>query len=151
MKAVVKNGAVPGLSYCEVAKPEPKPHEVLIEVEAAAICGTDIHYYHWDQNAQDFASKFDVKFPFTIGHEFSGTIVAVGEGVTTRHIGQRVAIETHIPCGVCFQCENGESYNCSNMQVYGTSCNGCNAPNAVAEEKISIVLPEEISFEEGAL
>ncbi|WP_368234903.1 zinc-binding dehydrogenase [Anaerotruncus rubiinfantis] len=151
MKAVVKNSTDIGLEYREVDKPVPKPHEVLIEVEAASICGTDIHYYKWDQNAKDFAGKFNVQFPFIIGHEFSGTIVAVGEAVSTRKVGQRVAIETHIPCGTCFQCENGEAHNCANMSVYGTSCNGCFAPYAVADEKISFVLPDEVSFEEGAL
>jgi threonine 3-dehydrogenase len=151
MKAIVKNSAEIGLMYTEVLKPVPKPNEVLIEVEAASICGTDIHYYKWDQNARDFAEKFNVQFPFIIGHEFSGTIVALGSAVTTRTIGQRVAIETHIPCGTCFQCENDEAHNCANMSVYGTSCNGCFAMYAVADEKIAFVLPDEVSFEEGAL
>lgn len=151
MKAIVKNDTEPGLSYMEVPKPIPKANEVLIEVEAASICGTDIHYYAWDQNAKDFAQKFDVQFPFIIGHELAGTIVSVGNDVKTRFVGQRVAIETHIPCGKCFQCENGEAHNCSDMRVYGTSCNGCFAPYAVADEKITFVLPEQVSFEEGAL
>ena len=81
MKAVVKNGTEPGLAYLDVPKPTPRPNEVLIEVEAASICGTDIHYYNWDQNAKDFAGKFNVQFPFIIGHEFSGTIIAVGSDV----------------------------------------------------------------------
>lgn len=151
MKAVVKNGTEPGLAYLDVPKPTPRPNEVLIEVEAASICGTDIHYYNWDQNAKDFAEKFNVQFPFIIGHEFSGTIIAVGSDVKTRFVGQHVAIETHIPCGKCFQCENSEAHNCSNMSVYGTSCNGCFAPYAVADEKIAFVLPDAVSFEEGAL
>lgn len=151
MKAIVKNSTMPGLDYLEVPCPEPKPSEVLIEVEAASICGTDIHYFHWDQNAVDFAEKFNVKFPFIIGHEFSGIIVKIGSSVTTRSVGQRVAIETHIPCGKCFMCEIGEAHNCSNMTIYGTSCNGCFAPFAVADEKITFILPDEVSFEEGAL
>ncbi|MGI6433459.1 MAG: alcohol dehydrogenase catalytic domain-containing protein [Sphaerochaetaceae bacterium] len=151
MKAVVKMDTTPGLDYLEIPVPEPKPSEVLIEVEAASICGTDIHYYHWDQNAVDFSKKFNVQFPFVIGHEFSGTIVKVGKDVSTRFVGQRVAIETHIPCGKCFMCEIGESHNCSDMGIYGTSTNGCFAPYAVADEKITFVLPDEVSFKEGAL
>ncbi|NLM14581.1 MAG: alcohol dehydrogenase catalytic domain-containing protein [Clostridiaceae bacterium] len=151
MKAVVKSGTGVGLEYKDIPKPVPTSNEVLIEVKVASICGTDINYYNWNQSAKDFGESFDIKFPFVIGHEFSGTIIEVGSAVTTRFVGQRVAIETHIPCGKCFQCENGEAHNCANMSVYGTSCNGCFAPYAVADEKITFVLPDEVSFEEGAL
>ena len=125
MKAVVKNNTEAGLSYLDVPRPEPKPGEVLIKVHAASICGTDIHYFKWDQSAEDFARKFDVQFPFIIGHECAGEIVAVGSDVRSRRVGERVALETHIPCGRCFQCMHGEAHNCANMSVYGTSCNGC--------------------------
>lgn len=151
MKAVVKNGTGVGMEYLEMPKPEPKPNEVLIKVAAASICGTDINYYKWNQAAEDFARKFNVQFPFIIGHECSGTIVAVGKDVKTRKVGERVALETHIPCGKCFQCMHGEAHNCANMSVYGTSCDGCFAPYAVADEKIAYVLPDELTFEEGAL
>ena len=151
MKAVVKNSKEAGLSYLEMPKPEPKPNEVLIRVHAASICGTDIHYYKWNQAAEDFARKFHVHFPFIIGHECAGEIVAVGSDVKTRKPGERVALETHIPCGTCFNCMHGEAHNCSNMSVYGTSCNVCFAPYAAADEKIAYVLPDELSYEEGAL
>lgn len=151
MKAVVKSNTEAGLSYLDVPRPEPKPGEVLIKVHAASICGTDIHYFKWDQSAEDFARKFDVQFPFIIGHECAGEIVAVGSDVRSRRVGERVALETHIPCGRCFQCMHGEAHNCANMSVYGTSCNGCFAPYAVADERIAYVLPEELSYEKGAL
>ena len=150
MKAVVKNDTNVGLAYLDVPKPEPKPNEVLIRVHAASICGTDIHYYKWNQSA-DFARKFNVQFPFIIGHECAGEIVAVGSDVKNRKVGERVALETHIPCGKCFQCMHGEAHNCANMKVYGTSCDGCFAPYAVADEKIAYVLPDEVTYEEGAL
>ena len=151
MKAVVKNDTNVGLAYLDVPKPEPKPNEVLIRVHAASICGTDIHYYKWNQSAEDFARKFNVQFPFIIGHECAGEIVAVGSDVKNRKVGERVALETHIPCGKCFQCMHGEAHNCANMKVYGTSCDGCFAPYAVADEKIAYVLPDEVTYEEGAL
>ncbi len=151
MKAIAKKGPVPGVVQVEVPIPEPKENEVLIKVEAASICGTDINYYKWNKSAEDFSEKFNVKFPFIIGHEFSGTIVKVGSRVKNREVGQRVAIETHIPCGKCFQCENGEAHNCSHMSIYGTSCDGAFSPYAVADADIAFVIPDEVSFEEGAL
>jgi threonine 3-dehydrogenase len=151
MKAVVKTGEHYGFSYMEVEKPTPKPNEVLIKVEAAAICGTDISYNKWGQSAKDFAYKFNVKFPFIVGHECSGTIIEVGSEVKNRKVGDRVALETHIPCGECFQCQTGNAHNCMNMGIYGTSCDGCFADYAVAPESVAFKLPDDVSFEEGAL
>ncbi|WP_270647954.1 alcohol dehydrogenase catalytic domain-containing protein [Paeniclostridium hominis] len=151
MKAIVKEKAEAGFGYIEVQKPKPKPNEVLIEVKAASICGTDVHWYNWDQNAKDFAEKFNVKFPFIVGHELSGVIVDVGSNVTSRKIGQRVSIETHIPCGECFQCQNNAAHNCSNMILYATSCDGGFSDYTVIDEKATFVIPDDMSFEEGAL
>lgn len=151
MKAVVKVGPQPGIELMEVPIPTPGPGEILIKVEATAICGTDMHYYHWNKSGQDFAQKYHVQWPLTLGHECAGTIVSVGEGVADRSVGQRVALETHIPCGTCFNCQNGMAHNCANMKIYGTSTNGCFAEYALAPANVSFVLPAEMSFEEGAL
>ena len=151
MKAIVKTGEVKGFSYMDVERPQPKPNEVLFEVEAAAICGTDIHYYHWDQNAKEFASKFNVKFPFIVGHECSGTVVEIGSAVKSVKIGDRITLETHIPCGHCFQCQNDNVHNCVDMDIYGTSCNGSFAEFALAPESVVFKLSDNVSFEEGAL
>ena len=151
MKAIVKTGENKGFSYMDVEKPQPKPNEVLFEVEAAAICGTDIHYYHWNQSARDFASKFNVKFPFIVGHECSGTVVEIGGDVKSVKIGDRISLETHIPCGHCFQCQNDNIHNCMHMDVYGTSCNGCFAEFALAPESVVFKLSDNVSFEEGSL
>ena len=87
MKAVVKNNTEAGLSYLDVPRPEPKPGEVLIKVHAASICGTDIHYFKWDQSAEDFARKFDVQFPFIIGQECAGEIVGgIGDPYPLRQV-----------------------------------------------------------------
>ncbi len=151
MKAVVKNAPVAGVEYLDVPIPVPKPDEVLIEVEAAAICGTDIHYNKWDQSAVNFSQKFNLKFPFVLGHECSGKIIAVGSEVKSKKVGQRVAFETHIPCGSCFMCQTGNAHNCMNMSIYGTSCDGCFAEYATAPESIVFELPDDVSYEEGAL
>jgi len=152
MKAIVKSVPQPGvIELIEKPVPKPGPGEVLIKVAAAAICGTDMHYYHWNKAGQDFGAKYNIQFPFVLGHECSGTIVEVGEGVTDRKVGQRVAIETHIPCGKCYQCENDMAYNCANMAIYGTSTDGCFSEYALAPAKVTFVMPDEMSFEEGAL
>ena len=151
MKALVKTKDMPGLEYVNIEKPVPKSNEVLIEIEASSICGTDRHYYNWNQIAKDIGSKFHITFTFVIGHECSGTIIEVGSSVINRKVGQRVAIETHIPCGNCFECQNGKIHNCENMKIYGTSCNGCFSQYTTVDANVTFVLPDEISFEEGAL
>ena len=151
MKAIVKTGPQPGVELIEKPIPKPAAGEVLIKVEAAAICGTDMHYYHWNKAGQDFGEKYNIQWPLVLGHECSGTIVEVGEGVTDRKVGQRVAIETHIPCGKCFNCQNDMSYNCTDMAIYGTSTNGCFSEYATAPAKVTFVMPDDMSFEEGAL
>lgn len=151
MKAIVKECPEPGVKLKQLPVPEPGPDEVLIKVEAAAICGTDMHYYHWNKAGQGFAEKFNVQWPLILGHECSGTIVKVGANVTDREIGQRVAVETHIFCGKCFNCQNGMAHNCSDMGIYGTSCSGCFAEYALVPAKVAFVIPDEMSFEEAAL
>ena len=151
MKAIMKMGPRPGIELKEVPIPEPGPDEVLIKVEAAAICGTDMHYYHWNKAGQGFAEKFNVQWPLTLGHECSGTIVKVGENVTDRQVGQRVALETHMFCGKCYNCQNGMPHNCSNMGIYGTSYNGCFSDYALAPSNITFVIPDAMSFKQAAL
>ena len=151
MKAIVKTGENKGFSYVDMEKPKPKPNEVLIEVEAAAICGTDIHYYHWDQNARNFANKFNVKFPFIVGHECAGTVVELGKDVKSVKPGDRISLETHIPCGKCYQCQNNNAHNCMDMGVYGTSCNGSFSDFALAPESVVFKLSDNVSFEAGSL
>lgn len=151
MKAVIKSGRVPGVECVELPKPVPKDDEVLIEVKAAAICGTDIHYWKWNDSAEGFANQYNVKFPFVLGHECSGVVLEVGSKVTNVAVGDRVAFETHIYCGKCYQCRTGNPHNCQNMAIYGTSCDGCFAEFATAPASVCFKLPESVSFEEGAL
>ena len=151
MKAIVKTHAGLGVKCIDTDRPLARENEVLIQVKAAAICGTDYHYYYWDKMAMEFAKNFKMKFPFIIGHECSGIIVDIGPNVKNRYIGQRVAIETHISCGMCFECQNNMIHNCNNLQIYGTSCNGCFAEYTTVNENATFVLPDEISYEMGAL
>ncbi|MEA4816369.1 MAG: alcohol dehydrogenase catalytic domain-containing protein [Lachnospiraceae bacterium] len=151
MKAILKTGEGVGFSYEEIEKPSPKANEVLIDVKAAAICGTDIHYYHWNQAAKNFVANFNVGFPFIVGHECGGVIAEVGSDVKNFKVGDKVSLETHIYCGKCYQCQNDMANNCQHMEIYGASYPGCFADYALAPENILFKLPDSVSFEEGAL
>ena len=74
MWAIRKLSREPGLVLDRIPIPEPGPHDVLVQVEAASVCGTDLHIFRWD----DWA-KARIKPPLTLGHEFAGTVVEVGE------------------------------------------------------------------------
>lgn len=151
MKAIVKNAREPGLACVDLPEPSPGPGEVKFRVKAAAICGADIHFYRWDAFAENMTAKYGMTYPAVIGHEGAGEVVAVGEGVRDVAVGDRIAVETHIPCGHCYQCQNGMRHNCANMELYGFSCSGCFAEFATAPERVCYRLGGETSFEDGAL
>ncbi|MBP1766853.1 MAG: L-threonine 3-dehydrogenase [Candidatus Aminicenantes bacterium] len=119
MKALMKTRSGPGAELREVAAPEPGPDEVLIRVKAAAICGTDIHIYNWDQYAQE-----RIKPPMIFGHEGCGEVIRVGSRVRGYAVGDLIAVETHIPCGECFQCRTGSQHICERMAIIGVHTDG---------------------------
>ena len=91
MKALVKAKAEKGLWLQEVPIPDIAPNEVLIKIERTAICGTDMHIYKWDDWAQN-----NVPVPLVTGHEYGGTVAAIGSTVTRVKVGQRVTGEGHV-------------------------------------------------------
>ena len=116
MKALVKKKAEEGLWLEEVAKPEVAPHHVLVKVDRAGICGTDLHIYKWD----DWASK-TVPVPLVVGHEFVGEIVEVGSEVTDFKPGEWVSGEGHVVCGRCRNCMAGRRHLCSDTAGIGVT------------------------------
>jgi threonine 3-dehydrogenase len=147
LKALVKTEPVPGARLADIDAPKIAPDEVLIEVKAGAICGTDIHFYHWDAAA----SNFTVRFPLILGHEYAGDVVEVGPDAHGVAVGDRVSVETHIPCGHCYQCGLGEGHNCQDMGLIGINYPGAFARYAKAPAKAVFTLPAAVSYEEGAL
>lgn len=134
MRAVVKTAAAPGsLELRTLPIPRPGPGEVLVRVKAAAVCGSDVHIRHWNP-----WSQARVQPPVVLGHEFSGEVVALGAGVHTVKLGDRVSSESHIPCNHCQICHEGNRHVCPN-----TRCIGVHEPGAFADY---IVIPEEIAF-----
>ncbi|QMV19366.1 L-threonine 3-dehydrogenase [Granulicella sp. 5B5] len=119
MKALVKTQAAPGMEMCEVSVPEIGPSDVLIAVETASVCGTDLHIYHWDEWAQR-----RIRTPYTPGHEFCGTVTAVGAMVQGVAVGDFVSAEMHVACGHCLQCRSGQAHVCQFVKILGVDADG---------------------------
>lgn len=119
MKAIAKTRPAPGVEIIEAVEPTLRPGTVKVKLEAASVCGTDLHIYNWDEWS---ASR--IQTPRIIGHEFCGTIVEVASDVTQRTEGQFIASESHITCGHCQQCRNGQGHVCVNTQILGVDVDG---------------------------
>ncbi len=130
MKAVVKTSTGPGADLISVDVPRPRAGEVLIQIRATSICGTDLHIYRWDPWA---ASR--VKPPLIFGHEFAGEVVELGTAVTSVQVGDYVSAETHVVCGVCHQCRSGQPHICQDVSIIGVDRPGCFAEYVVVPER----------------
>lgn len=130
MRAIMKVNREKGVVLKEIDIPKIKPDEVLVKVKSAAICGTDIHLYHWNQ----WCENVNAKNPMVIGHEYCGEVVEVGSAVKSLKLGDLVAAETHIPCGVCYQCKTGNQHICQNMKIIGVHTDGAFAEYTVLPE-----------------
>ncbi|HNQ71341.1 L-threonine 3-dehydrogenase [Mesotoga prima] len=120
MIAIVKERPAPGLTLKRVPVPrELGPHDVLVKVKRASICGTDVHIYNWDAWSQE-----RIRPPQIDGHEFTGEVVSIGGDVSTVKVGDSVVSETHIPCQKCLQCRTGKMHICKNMQILGVHRDG---------------------------
>ncbi|MGC9467610.1 MAG: NAD(P)-dependent alcohol dehydrogenase [Anaerolineae bacterium] len=127
--------------------PEPGPDEVLLKIASVGTCGSDVHYY-----LEGGIGDAVVTEPITMGHEFSAWVAGLGEDVEGLEIGQLVAVEPAIPCGVCEYCQHGHPNLCPNVRFCGTPpIDGVFAEYAVMPADNCFVLPEGFSAEEGAL
>jgi threonine 3-dehydrogenase len=146
MQAVVKAQAAPGIEMHEVPVPTPGPGEVLVRVEAASVCGTDLHIFNWDPWAQ-----WRVHPPLIPGHEFSGSVAGLGRGVTTVKEGDRVSAEMHVVCGKCVQCRTGQAHICQQVQILGVDADGAFASYVLIPEGNIWKLPASMPLEYGSL
>ena len=117
--------------------------EVLIKVRAAAICGSDLHLYK--------GLHPSVALPVTVGHEAAGEVIEVGKAVTRHQVGDRVTIEPVIACGKCEYCVRGNYHLCVNISFQYREGQGAFAPYFIVHQDHAFRLPENISYEEGAL
>ncbi len=147
-RAIRKARPEPGAELVEMTIPERwGEKEVLIEVELAAICASDVHVYDWEPHV----AGSRLPLPVTMGHEFTGIVLRAGEQVKTLSEGDRVSGETHFPCGECYQCQTGEQHRCQNLRLLGRHINGCMAGYAVLPEICARRIPSDIAIEEAAL
>ncbi|HUO80949.1 MAG TPA: L-threonine 3-dehydrogenase [Steroidobacteraceae bacterium] len=149
MKALVKAKAEPGIWMQDVPEPTIGPNDVLIKMRKTAICGTDMHIWHWD----DWARR-TIRVPMAVGHEYCGEIVEIGSEVRGLGVGDRVSGEGHITCGHCRNCRAGRRHLCRNTVGVGVNRPGCFAeymslpasnvfklPAAIGDEIASILDP----------
>lgn len=129
----------------ESPMPTLRPEEVLIQVKACGVCGTDVHIFEGDPGAAE------VTPPTILGHEFSGIIVKTGEHVTRFQPGDRVCVDPNQYCGLCDACRNGLAHYCDHMTGYGTTVNGGFAEYCAVPESQVYRLGEHTSFEQGAM
>src|SRR5690606_9843932 len=112
-------------TFASASVPEPGPDDVLMRVHAAGICGTDIHI---------LKGEYEAHYPLIPGHEFSGTVEAVGERVTRFRPGDRVTADPNIPCNRCPACQRNEPNQCENHTAVGVTRDGAFAEYVVVPE-----------------
>lgn len=133
MRALAKMRPGPGVELIERPIPTPGPREVLLHMEAASICGTDIHLFQWDPWAAEILTP-----PTILGHELGGRVVSVGAGVTRVREGDLVGVESHLVCWECRQCRAGEMHLCRDLRVIGAHRDGGFAEYVVVPEANAI-------------
>ena len=155
MRALMKTHAGPGLELREIPEPTPGPGEVKIRVMRAGLCGTDLHIQDWDP-----WSASQLHPPMTIGHEFYGEIVELGEGANgdlpedhrdALRPGQRVSVEGHTICGRCRNCRSGRRQMCIRTNSVGVNRDGAFADFVVVPASNVWVQDPVIDPDLGAL
>lgn len=127
------------------AVPSVGPHDVLIQVKACGVCGTDVHIYEGDEGAAAVAP------PTVLGHEFSGVVTQIGGEVTACAVGDRVCVDPNCYCGGCEPCRSGVAHYCEHMIGYGTTMDGGFAEYCVADQRQVYRLGDGTTFEQGAM
>ena len=125
--------------------PSPGPGQVVIKNMACGVCGTDVHITAGE------AGSADVTPPVVLGHEYSGEVVALGEGVTELAVGDHVTVDPNIYCGKCRYCRNGKKQLCQDMQAVGVTQDGGFAQYSLVPAAQAFRLDPSVSYEAGAM
>ena len=143
MRAVRFSGAGLPLTVEELARPEPGPGQVLVEVAAAGVCGTELHFLD--------GLLTPARTPITLGHEVAGTVVEVGEGVTEVAVGDRVAVHYFHSCGQCAHCTSGDDHLCDAPQGFlAFMTDGGFAEHVVVPARSAVPVPDDLDLVEAA-
>jgi L-iditol 2-dehydrogenase len=127
----------------EMPVQKPGPGEVSIEVSYCGICGSDLHAFKGEHPF--------IPLPATPGHEFSGTIAAVGKGVTDLKLGERVVCEPNLVCGKCYNCSIGQYNRCNEVRVMGCQGDGAMSDYFIAPSEKTIRIPDNLSLRNAVL
>lgn len=152
MLSLRKTTAAPGLELQEVAVPKaPAAGEVLLKVKSTGVCGTDLHIDAWTSSYHFLTSAL----PVTVGHEFSGEVVALGAGLSTGvsdlAVGQLVAVRPSVVCGTCDACRAQKTDACVKRRGIGVMRDGGFAPWVVVPARNCVVIPAGVDAEVAAL
>lgn len=135
------------LELREIPMPQAKEKQVIVKMEYVGICGSDVHYLEYGK-----IGDFIVDGDFILGHECAGTVVAVGDGVKSLKVGDKVALEPGCTCGQCEFCKTGRYNLCPDVEFLATPpYHGCFMNYIVFPENMAFKLPDNISTKEGAL
>ncbi len=145
MLAVLKRKQGPGIELAEVPEPEVRPDEVMIEVKACGICGSDLHIYQWDP------FMHWIRLPRILGHEVSGHVHKVGERIENFMPGDRVVADTWGGCGDCYYCRLGRFNHCMHQARLGQHVDGGMTKYVVVKESGLYKIPEQIDFQEASV
>ena len=127
--------------------PEPGPLDVLVEIAAVGVCGSDVHYYEHGR-----IQTRVVRAPHVLGHESAGRVVATGDRVTKHRTGDRVTLEPGLPCGRCRECRHGRYNLCRDVRFLGAPpTDGAFIRYITMHEDFAHALPDALSDEAGAL
>jgi L-iditol 2-dehydrogenase len=149
---MMKVAYLTGLRELELREePEPKierMEDVLLRVDRVGVCGSDVHYYTNGRIGQQV-----VRYPATVGHEFSATVVEAGSAAGRLQPGDRVAVDPALACGTCDQCRLGRGHTCRNLKFMGSPEQ---APGAVADYRVlpagnCLAIPDAVSLDEAAM
>lgn len=131
------------IEFREVDMPKAAPGQAVLKIRRIGICGSDIHVYH---GQHPFTS-----YPVTQGHEVSGEVVEIGEGVEGLYVGQKVTIEPQVVCGKCHPCRHGKYNLCEELKVMGFQTTGTASEYFAVDASKITPLPGDMGFDEGAM
>jgi len=148
MKALVKIKPEPGAVLQEMPTPVPGDTEILVKIKATALCKSDVDVVEWSP----LVEASNPPLPLIMGHEFLGEVVEMGKSVKNIKIGDHITGETHIPCGYCYPCRNGNRHICSNnMGVLGRNVHGSFAEYVKIPEISAIKVDRSLPADQGSL
>ncbi|MFQ5650101.1 MAG: zinc-binding dehydrogenase [bacterium] len=144
MRALLYHIGEKVLQLSALPEPEPEPDEVVVQLKACGLCGTDVHIVREGSIPTAFS-------PIVVGHEPAGVIAEVGSQVSNWQVGDRVAVYPAAFCGECSACRNGREGLCFNTQIFGLARHGAMAERMTAPARALVKLPDKIPFEIGAI